>query len=305
MKIPRVLVVAGLLLAVVTAASGVPYTDPSYVGPVVISVDDKASGTSYPAGAFPGIPGPGGRPPEDSWGIFFVQTIYKGQVGATGAISAIPGGKLWGDTDGGRELVGIYWNVQDIAVSLDPGSGTQTIESVGMQFAIWEQDSGTLGANWNAGTTVRGANPWDYPGIGTAGNPVLWATGNSVPGFLGVMVPGVTEYVSTFNPTVGAGNPAGGAKVYLEVNPNGAGVGSYNTYLDTNFYASPISTADLYLDMATTLNNPANQQAPGDDWTVWSNDDATGVIVPEPMTVLAVFLGIGSLGGYVRKRTRV
>ena len=298
MKIPRVLVVAGLLLAMSGAAFGITFSE-TYGGAIVVSLDDKSSGTLYyPGGA---IGGPGAHPGEDAWGIFFIKDIYKGEIDEDTGVISSGTDSLWiKNVTDGQELVGVFWGLVDVYNSTDPNSGTQTIESTGLNVAIWEQPNGLL--DWGAGSSNRDPNiPWKYTSIGTDPNASLWLTAVGVPGLLPSLVDANSEYRSHVNADPNAG--AGDAKAYLEVaSIPGLGTGSFNDSLDTDYYGA----ADLYMDMATTLVNPTNTVDPnGDDFTVTSNDDVTGMIVPEPVTMLAVFLGIGGLGGYVRKRTKV
>ena len=333
MKIPKYLVVASLLLAVSTTAMGITFTDPvtgnptSYKGPIIFTLFDRAWGTDYSPAIAAGAPAstPIWEQPPSGWpntpaqgaiggkgyGIFYIDTIQKAQISpTTGNIIDIgPGNELWQNGDNNQELVGIFWNVSDIVWSHDAASGTQTIEAAGMNVAIWEQDSGAFAYGHSSN---RGPNPWDFTGVGTGTNPNLWLTTQSSVNGLGTMAPGLTEYVATFNPQGGiGGNPsaAGSAQTYMSVaDLTGAtggviGKGSFNDYLDSNYFGN----ADLFLNMNTYLNNPFNAVQPVtvDDSTVSSSDHTGGIVVPEPITVMAVFLGISSLGGYVRKRTRV
>ena len=40
----------------------------------------------------------------------------------------------------------------------------------------------------------------------------------------------------------------------------------------------------------------------GTDWFIWNNGTKVTKVIPEPMTMLAVGLGLAGLGGYIRKR---
>ena len=356
MKIPKYLVVAGLLLAVSTVAWAVPLIDndpasPTYgqgwTGPIVIKTFDRSSGTNYsevlpsggmvppqavPVNALPAPvgqawAGPGawtdaaGNVIESGFGIVRVTGIYKGKIDNLGTGIEDYGTDydlLWSPaTDPqSRVLVGTFWGLQDIWVSGSPAS--QDIYANNLHVAIWEQDAGILTqADWEMGSTDRSpTNPWEYDNIGgydrasdsidPNDNASLWLTAQGVAGFFANPA---AEYKSNFAGTaVGA---SGSAQTYMEVadltGPApwiGPGKGSFNDYLDSNFFQTGQTTADLYLNMATDLKNPFNLAGPN-DWTVGSEDDVVGIVVPEPITVMAVFLGISGLGGYVRKRTRV
>ena len=300
MKLSRWVVTVGLILAVSTAALGISLP----AGPIIMKTDDRADGTVYPAGGG-AIPGVATLPGEDGWGLLQVMQINA------------PAGTVWSNPitpppPGARELFGVYWNIQDIGVAVTPGppSTIQTTESVGVYFAVWEQDAGTAGTLAATSPGLRGG-AYTYPGIGGAlGNPVLWLTGRSVPMSLLGTNP-LTEYYAVSDVT---GIVGGIARTYLEVadlttwvDPNGdpntpgPGKGVMNDLLDSNLYAGVGSnagqTADLFLKMTT--------YAPGGNgWILGSNDDLAGAAIPEPVTVLAVFLGVSGLGGYIRKRTR-
>lgn len=306
MKLSRLVVTAGLILAVSTAALG---TITPNVGPVVFKTNDVSSGTLYPTGAAP-ILGPGAMLGEDGWGLLQVMQINAGSVIGFNDIAST-GQTSWNNPigppyqPGDRQLFGVYWNIQDLPGGVSPGP-IQTTESAGLYFAIWEQDAGVAGVMGAAGTAGRGL-PWTYTGIGGAGNPVLWLTGQSTAmGLLGTLA--ATEYYAVTDTTVSG---TGFAETYLEVadltswvDPNGTtqagpGKGVLNDLLDSDFYVGTAGQrADLYLKMTTSF--------PGSvDWTLTSDDDVAGIAVPEPITVLAVFLGVSGLGGYVRRRTRV
>lgn len=326
-KIPKYLVVASLLLAVSTAAMAAPWSPLTidYRGPVIFKTNDVSSGTLYsdPNDITSGSAGPGSMTGEDGWGLLQVMQINIGKIIGVNDIASTTS-SLWSNPPAppppGRELFGVYWNVQDTKVS-SGGGLVQVTESVGLYFAIWEQDAGTAAAvstdlGW-AGTAGRGL-PWEYDriggydpnGLGSTGSPVLWLTGKSTAmGLLGTLAG--TEYLAGTDLAGGTGF----AETYMEVadlttwvDPNGTtvagpGKGLHNALFNSNYYVGPGpagggANADLYLKMTTSY--------PGDyDWTISSDDDIGAIAIPEPITVMAVFLGISSLGGYVRKRTRV
>ena len=61
--------------------------------------------------------------------------------------------------------------------------------------------------------------------------------------------------------------------------------------------------AGNYTVRVFTGNGPGANQGMGDDFSLEFTGSGGGAI-PEPMTMLAVGLGISGLGGYLRKRRR-
>jgi hypothetical protein len=265
---------------------------------------------------------------EDTWGVFSIDQILKGQVTTLGGITAIDiTNPLWVSGDNSQELAGMFWGGTDLNVSLDV-AGTQTVESNLLEIAVWEQtagsyNDGSLGSGARAGT-------FTYPTVGVPGaapGASLWLTGAAQPGFIGNVMPGVTDLVSLFNPDPTVILPGGGqgsAAAYISLGPNAAGVGSANVFYDNNFFVRPAVTADMFLSQTTFVNNPTNTPAgvaqpallpdgvtpnpiagqitPVFDWTVTDSDPVVAYFVPEPVTLFTAFLGVGALGSYIRKR---
>jgi hypothetical protein len=288
-------------------------------GPFVFKTTTWDSGTDYgPLGAglfqtsdstlpdptvpsTPGGPvgGPGaqtdgaGTVVEDTWGVLRIETIHIGNVSPTDPFTITAGPQVWNHGDDGKELIGVFWGESDIKVVnfLDPG-GTgaviQLIEGVDLKFAIWEQDVGhfvdpTAGSRGSADRL----GPHSYVGVGDHASSILWASGESEAGFIGTLPQ--TEFKSIFSSDVSATFP-GNASAYfsirnLDLNGNGVidadEVGAQNAVADQDYFTNGLlNPADVFLNMATNLNNPTN--APGGfDWTITNNDDVIGSVGEE------------------------
>lgn len=331
MKVMRFAVLAAVLLAVSSSgfAVGLP------AGPFVIKLNNWDSGSIYSnpdaqTGAYdvddltntiPGLgawdldnnvpwtPNTGGAL-EDSWGVFQITSIEEGVAGTdlngNPDIAAAGLDVTYERGSNSRSLVGMFWGVEDVAASAftipNIGSGQSTL-STGFQFAIWEQDTTYTEANFdptNGSADRTGLS--SYVGVGDGGNAVLWMSGVGVTGFEG---PGqVTHDFATTLVLDGALN--GGATVYMLV----TGGTVEPLLMDPPVFNAPNNdnVADLFLNMKTDGNNVTNDPnftGPQGDWTATSNDDTVGITpIPEPMTMLAVGLAIGGLGGYIRKRRK-
>ena len=158
-----------------------------------------------------------------------------------------------------------------------------------------------IGPNSVDGTAVPWMHAWSSPGFLGSYNDV---NGNGVWDLGEPTWVGVTEFEGHFNPNALISAPAGYAEFYVDVDPavgqGGAWYAPGDCYTGTGG-----ETADLRFIITVTANNPLNIPAPpggGSDWTVTTTDDVDGFMVPEPVTMAGLLLGIGCLGRYVRKR---
>ena len=75
-------------------------------------------------------------------------------------------------------------------------------------------------------------------------------------------------------------------------------IGARNASYASSGYAVP---AGLSADFEIRFNiDPSDTGAP--PWGAVSDDPVKFGIIPEPVTMLGVFLAVGSLGGYLRRR---
>jgi hypothetical protein len=257
---------------------------------------------------------------EDSWGVFRIDQILAGEVtGPNGITPVSPNVELYSDGDAGLELVGIFYSRTDLSVTFvapGPAGPTVFIKSAGDKYEIFTQPVGTYNGGGTPfladGASQRVAGvPNEYPTVGYDGT----GTNTLLPGAQHVLTgesqPGIEaqEIFTTFTPDpFGGGN--GTFNIYISlgpVDPDGAGplgavVGSDNPWFDLDSFPNggavasiPGTTADFRLKGTT---EPTNKE-----WLVRSSDPLTSaLLVPEPLTMLGVFLGVGGLAGYIRKR---
>ena len=112
----------------------------------------------------------------------------------------------------------------------------------------------------------------------------------------------------------GAGEPIPGQWTTVTINP-ATGASNYPTFGGSPFiHDVPGQPFDLASIQIIRFNENISSFFPGQQWPqgpagvpdgwLWNAWNHVDVAVPEPMTMLAVGLGIASLGGYVRKRRK-
>ena len=92
----------------------------------------------------------------------------------------------------------------------------------------------------------------------------------------------------------GTGLPSGETNVYLDVDPSAGRWGGY--FQDWWDDPTPSGRSDIW--QTWNIGDPVQY---GNGW-IGSEDSGRAFIIPEPMTMLGVFLGVSSLTGYLRKR---
>jgi len=236
----------------------------------------------------PGGPGPGPGM-EDTWGIGKITRIEDPALDA-----------VWTTLGKGHELNMIFYAEQDIYVETQGIGPDQRIDGVGLRVDVYRNPTGSFSAL--AGTAGRGAAN-TYAGI-TGG--VLELSMVSLPGYINIAGVGAglaTQFESRFNPVTTTGD----GEAFVELI---AGTNSYGQF-NTDGWAMPAPNAavlgglgfDLTADLRLQFDTSPNLLA-GTDWLVTSDDPVKGnvLLIPEPLTMMAVVLGIGGLGGYIRKR---
>jgi len=331
----KTLLIVGLLLALSGPAWAVPipfsqpYTGATYwhfsnwdegtlyTGLLADGITPVTAGSTYAPAALQSIAGTKAGAGEDSWGIIRVESIYAATVDMS-QTDAITIGSIalyeYGSAGQTVEIVGMDRGRVDDWVTfvdmtplnlLDPL--TQVIQAHGASIDLYTQTKGTtelLGAGWGGGMQGPGARlvagGSKYPGIGfdALGNPIVGSdlvlTGNAQAGFQ------LAENLSYFTP-VPAGNTGSGT-FYMYVSwTGGSQLASWNTDgFPIGYLLDPgrTITADMRIQGTVTPTG-----LPVDDpWLVHTSDPATNFFVPEPLTMVGMLLGIGSLGRYVRKR---
>jgi hypothetical protein len=226
-------------------------------------------------------PIPAGEDLEDGWGIFRLTDITN-----TNDSSDI----LWLDGDGGKEVVGLFYGLSDNGVRDSVTPGETLIQSEGMKVDFYEQADGRFDSfgNENQGSAGRTALA-TYTGITDAGpGPILScvSTAADLLNFAGLSGP--PEFKAFFTPS----GVTGDGTFISRLNVVG---GSNAAMFDTNGMVGGL--ADLTLNGTTTANT-----TPVANWTVLDEDPFRGNVIPEPLTMAGLMLGVGSLVGYVRRR---
>ena len=295
----------------------------------------RPGGTASDGNVYPALdstPGNNVKPGEDGWSIFAIDSIYKGVwLGANTIAPTDLGNPLYihGDPDPvtgtQREVVGTVFNRHDLLVRFN-ADGSFNFEAAGDVMEVWVQDLGTYGTLLgSAGSSGRVGLQDKYAGIGydASGNPLSHAK-------LSMRLVSVTDYFGDENPDAVAGLHRQ-TEVRGQFTPSvvvpGTGSGDNDEYLrvvtpqedpgyseygydwelfDSNRFDPQRSWGSIRADLRVHITNTpiGARPNPNYDWLVQSSDPVTGDLVPEPVTVLGMFLGIGSVSAYIRRRSK-
>ena len=250
---------------------------------------------------------------ETSWGVFRFQEVLEAEITGPNTITKTgpPVKPIWSEGDGGKELVGMFYDRHDLEVTFtdvghkdadgivpDASLYYQTIKSDNTKYKMWYQTWSHYD-NAGAGPDAR-AGQDDYPSVGDdPGNTDYVLMGEDA-----------EEIFTVFDPAMYVLNLAGNVTVlpsttstFLELTD-----GPWLDYFDDVFPCGGASAPSAHLSMHSTLkptDKPHNTDPTKTAWDIASSDPITGsVIVPEPMTMLAVLAGMGGLFGYIRKRRK-
>lgn len=286
----KIVAVTALVLGVVgTARATIIGSIPN--GPIVITYVNWDTGTLYGVdnGLYQGekflddqfqIRPDGGMGSEDSWGIFRVDAIYD-------ITQMITYYDRWTSS---VEITGIVWGERDTYLNQteagSPPTLTQDIHGIGVYAAFFEDDTPDFNPRQGPGARLPDGT---YP-TATDGD-LIW-TFKSVPGW-NTTFPS-DEFFTTFRPnaTIGDTSANGGMFAALSTVPV-FGTGSLNEILDPNGIAPGVAARMDFTGRVGT-----------DGWLVNSNDPVLVTIIPEPVTMLMLSMGIAGLGSYVYKRRK-
>ena len=262
------------------------------------------------------------RGQSDTWGIFRVDDIQ--------------------DTDGNylyqgsasREITAIFWGETDnyLKQTTTTGLVAQEIHGIGLQAAFfydttpdWATVAKTTGpAGWTpdyGADGQPGKAGVDDDGDGTADNSdleYLWAGSDDG----GPQYTGITDgnLIWTMNSTSGkyqtfptdeffadfdqaqAAYASSGAVLLDMGSVDGWGTGPDNWQLDTQTIPAWNTTGtalDKMVDLQLEFDGTSQDSGA---WLLRTSDPMEGDLVPEPVTMAGLLLGIGCLGRYVRRR---
>jgi len=261
-------------------------------------------------------------PGEDAWGLFEMRQLESGEVIPTGAFDApfgeigpqSPANIYWNAGDNGEWVRGLFYGVQDQVVQV------LSTSAFGNDVRIWS-------SNMNYYMSLMDNPTWDpqmavnpTPDLITAngdrtdGTPWLietkdWNASGTV------VMEGIGEYFRFSGFIDAAGIPEGDNTTYADLfDIDGDGlvgdpsisdwmVNWWDNYFPDNYPVNWLwndRTNPGYSAIKQTwkIGQPVSY---ANGW-IGSEDTAKTYLVPEPVTMLGMFLGIGGLTGYVRKR---
>jgi hypothetical protein len=226
---------------------------------------------------------------EDGWGVFKVTSIVNPVTGAT----------LWRDGQDGEEITGIYYGQIDNAV-YGTVDGAYLVQSQNITYDLYVNAVGTFETavtNGKIGASQGSAARTGYNTYNGITDGTLLLRGNSL--------------TSGLKPL--PGTSAADAQFYSTFRPNAtytSGTGDYQTRIrltdgiwkDT-FYTG-YSGGDMELGGHSYINGDEYGPLVG-NWTYRSQDPLrpiTPPVIPEPLTMMGVGIGLMGLGGYIRRR---
>lgn len=230
---------------------------------------------------------------EDSWGIAHTTDIHD-----------VDGTVIWQSLSANTELTWMFHSATDYYAEVSDGVGSVHTDSVGLIAELWEEPklggtpiNMTKGSPWRTGLST-------YTGA-TEGTMLLQLT--SAPGFLhvaGDFGGPLAEFESIFN---AVSNSSSGTAYFDVTGGTMASFFDTNTITSTAGQINGVPNADAWIQFTATAAsdgpNPSKLGGiPPYDWLVTSEDPVRTNVIPEPMTMAGLLLGVGCLGRYIRKR---
>jgi len=261
---------------------------------------------------------------SDTWGIIRLENIQTS------------GGDYLYQGSPNREITGIFWGAVDNYLDQTTDAGgliIQEIHANGLQMALfldttpewssvaqstgpagWTPDYGLDGAPGDVGVDDDGVNGTDdageymYPGsddggptyTGITDGTLIWTMVST--GGLNEDFP-TDDFIAEFNQNQAAStfNSAGGLLFEMGT-VDGWGTGPLNYQLDTDTipaWNAAGTAQDKLVDLTVSFDGTSNDSGA---WLLRTSDPMEGDLVPEPVTMAGLMLGIGSLVGYARRR---
>ena len=237
---------------------------------------------------------------EDTWGIFDVATIAPGQKTGNNIIQVGTPTYIWdsgSNMTGNTALVGVFYDGWDSQViinnSAPPGSPILTVFAEEIKFELWAVDKSKVDLFYNRQGPAYDAN------LRTAQNEYLSWVDQSDTTAVKLLTGTSTEFRFTGSANSSDGTFDGQTLTYWDINENDS-TGLWNANWGASSKIDPfIDDFGNKADMKLTFDSHSGTQG----WAINSTDSGgVGFVVPEPLTMLGVFLGIGGLGGYIRRR---
>jgi len=319
MRLLRLLLIAGLVLAVGQSAWALTLTGYTAGDPMTFHFTSVDVGPVYNYGTFTGQSNCDANtlyqavdryPPEDAWGIAWVKEITN----ATGDVV------YWSAATASTELTAMFCGTTDFSASRVALTPTlDEVKSFSHYFKLFLWEDANTGPNVykpGQGPDARtGANT--YPSV-TEGTLILEAKGvNGIYDNIASAALGSPVYVDhkaevqlsydAFGNVVSVTSGSGHAFASIaDADGNGTtvGLGFVNGQFATS---NPAVMADIRLDWTLKLPSAPKKGEPtvGTNWWDLADQDPVEMrygYVPEPVTMAGMLLGVGCLGRYIRKR---
>jgi len=315
--------VAGLVLAVTSAALAVTAPPPGISPFTSVQSRNQDNGTSY-SGPVDGIahdpneagitktPARGTIGHEDNWGIFAVHLLSKGALGGDGIAITPDVPVIFSNGDGSNTtwLVGMFYGGVDQSVQFNnPDAGHVSafeVLSRGTQFDLYAVDPTKLAA----GANMLNLMSFSAANRTGAAQYTGWVDPNTTSGATFLMH-GTSQYNQFIGQATAALKFDGLTNIYFDVDPNFVNpltgtTGAWASIAQSNHFPTPKIFAgdpdpNAHLsDIFLTFTDQASQQG----WDTFSSDQGgwANAAVPEPLTMIGLFLGVGGLGRYLRRR---
>lgn len=319
MRINILVLAVAVAVTLAVPASAITLTQ-AYTGAIKMNVTDYDEGQLYAVadgsyGTGTGNPMPAPLPgivgglinghQSSTWGILRVSNIIADDGSDT---------VLW-QTSSSSELTMIFWGMTDTylkqTTDISTGGISQDIHGTGLQLALFEDTTpnypgnATGPAGWTVGPIgLDGNNMPTYAGV-TDGT--LVATMRSRPGYdLDFLT---DEFFATFNQNASLYGSTG--HFLADIAPIDGwtdGVNAVNTLpfgLDCKpawqagdtLLSGPSGTRDVLFGFTGTSNGSG-------PWLLKTTDPVEACLVPEPLTMFGLMMGLVSMGGYVRRRSK-
>ena len=238
---------------------------------------------------------------EDTYGIFNLYQLSTGIVSDDGT-AILPGSTYWDNSDGEKDtwLIGMIYGGNDSYVSLEtPTADHITDFSVlvdDVSFEVWAVQKSDLGDGGNVYFDENNLAEYDAANHTAYNRYTGWLDATTIANGQKLLT-GKSTWMESSGWVDANGKFQGNAEIYFDIDENDA-TGSWNDLWGVGaWFTDPDGdTADWR--MSFTLE-------PGTlGWLTHSSDPGGLYSIPEPVTMLGVFLGVSSLTGYLRRRKR-
>jgi hypothetical protein len=230
---------------------------------------------------------------EDSWGIYRLSKLTRGEVKNSGFIGALEANPFWTPTMDNEEALATFEGAIDGAVTISVLGDNLTPLNPYDDPIFYNVDStGFVVRLYAVDTAVWYPPEFSTPDFDTKAEVFAeWVPAGSEL----LLQATSTSFSFTSNISLtGVPTQEGQATIFLDVDESV--LGRWTEYIENNFYDFAVPESDIYLSWQTKDNLDE------DGFLYKSTDEISFYVVPEPLTMV-VFLGAsGMLGSYIRRR---